>query len=545
MPALEFSRDARVQRARALEKCRELLRGEPVAQRGEIVLQLAGDLVGTVRVFFKGVHTLMIPPREDFALGAGHERHMDIDRGALADAVESADALFEQLGILREIEKHEVMRKLEVPSLAADLRAEQDARALVAGEECGIAIALKQREALMENAAVHLYRALDARGDFLDEFARAADEQDFFGAEVLQQLHKPFHLRRNFVPVAGERMQLRLAFWKSRERCARVAEHHAARAESIKQFAHEVRARGGVAFGKFVTVCEHARRLFSEKRAILRSERLSGEQTIQRACDFLVVRVFLQKLREVRVAVGIEQAQAREVPLRPELLRGRGEQQQALRFLREIVHERILPARALGAPLHVVRFVHDEQIPSRLGDLPCALRVRREHRDAAEHELAVEERVRIRLVQLDGRAALLVENAEHQIEPPQQLDEPLVHERLRDEHENALRAAREMQPVQDQPRLDRLAEADLVREQHARHEPSRDFTRDEHLVRQQIHAPADKTAHGRAPQIAAPTERLGAQFKRAQIIRVPAEEPVLGLAETDRVGEFRLGKFAA
>ena len=102
-----------------------------------------------------------------------------------------------------------------------------------------------------------------------------------------------------------------------------------------------------------------------------------------------------------------------------------------------------------------------------------------------------------------------------------------------------------MQPVQDQPRLDRLAEADLVREQHARHEPSRDFTRDEHLVRQQIHAPADKTAHRRAPQIAAPTERLGAQFKRAQIIRVPAEEPVLGLAETDRVGEFRLGKFAA
>jgi hypothetical protein len=178
---------------------------------------------------------------------------MDIDRGALADAVESADTLFEQLGILREIEKHEVMRKLEVPSLAADLRAEQDARALVVGEECGIAIALKQREALMENAAVYLYRALDARGDFLDEFARAADEQNLGLAKFAQCGGEPADERvfRRRIWLDAKQAGMALAGWESLNDGTGVPKHDATGAEFIEEVCHKALTGGFIACGEF------------------------------------------------------------------------------------------------------------------------------------------------------------------------------------------------------------------------------------------------------------------------------------------------------
>ena len=89
-----------------------------------------------------------------------------------------------------------------------------------------------------------------------------------------------------------------------------------------------------------------------------------------------------------------------------------------------------------------MRLIDDRANPSRPSDgLRARARAFREEGDAAKHELAVEEGIRLRIVRLDGRAALLVEDAEEQIEPPQQLDEPLVHERLRHEDEHAIARA--------------------------------------------------------------------------------------------------------
>ena len=127
----------------------------------------------------------------------------------------------------------------------------------------------------------------------------------------------------------------------------------------------------------------------------------------------------------------------------------------------------------------------------------------------------------VRIMLLDRVAALLVEEAEEQIEAAQQLHEPLVDQRLRHEDQHAVGAAREMQAMQDQPRLDRLAEAHLIRQQHARHEPRGDLPGDEHLVRQQIHAPADEAAHRRLPDAAAPVQRLDAQVEGAQVVHLP------------------------
>ena len=107
--------------------------------------------------------------------------------------------------------------------------------------------------------------------------------------------------------------------------------------------------------------------------------------------DLLVVFRFAEKSFEIRVAIGIEQAEPREVAFRAELL-GRGrQQQQAGRFSCERLDQRILRARSRRRPFEVVRFIDDQQIPARRDGLRGALFASRKESDAANHELAVEE----------------------------------------------------------------------------------------------------------------------------------------------------------
>ena len=79
-----------------------------------------------------------------------------VDSRGLADAVEPADALLEQFGLERQVEQHEVMRELEVAPLAADLRADEEPRAVLLREPGGVAVALDQREAFVEDRHLHV-----------------------------------------------------------------------------------------------------------------------------------------------------------------------------------------------------------------------------------------------------------------------------------------------------------------------------------------------------------------------------------------------------
>ena len=98
-----------------------------------------------------------------------------------------------------------------------------------------------------------------------------------------------------------------------------------------------------------------------------------------------------------------------------------------------------------------------------------------------------------------------------------------------------------MQAVEDEAGLDGLAQAYLVGQQHARSDAAADLIHDEHLMREQIHAPAGKAAHGAALHLAAPLQRLGAQLRSAQVVDLAGEEAVLRFAEADGVGQLRLG----
>src|SRR5581483_9577235 len=119
------------------------------------------------------------------------------------------------------------------------------------------------------------------------------------------------------------------------------------------------------------------------------------------------------------------------------------------------------------------------------------------------------------ILDLDRRAALLVEDAEVQVEAAQQLDEPLVDEVLRDQHEDALGAPGEEERVQHEARLDRLSEADLVGEKDARRLAPRHLARDEELVRQERDARPSEAPHRRRPPLVQPPKRLLAELEEA------------------------------
>ena len=115
--------------------------------------------------------------------------------------------------------------------------------------------------------------------------------------------------------------------------------------------------------------------------------------------------------------------------------------------------------------------------------------------DATEHELIVEERISVRVGSLNGLATLVVKNVEPEIEPAEQFNEPLVNERFRHKDQHTLYASRLDQPMNNQAGFDRLAQAHLIGEQHARDKTASHLSSDVKLVRDEIDTTAHKSAH--------------------------------------------------
>src|SRR5581483_204670 len=102
---------------------------------------------------------------------------VDRDVVPLADPIEPADALLEKLGVERQVVEHEVVDELEVPALAADLRAQEDARAVLLREVGGVAISLHERESLVEDGALDGDLACERVRDRADLLRRLHEEE--------------------------------------------------------------------------------------------------------------------------------------------------------------------------------------------------------------------------------------------------------------------------------------------------------------------------------------------------------------------------------
>jgi len=196
---------------------------------------------------------------------------MQLDVVALADAVEAADALFEQVRIQRHVPEDQMMRELEVAAFRADLRTDQQACAFRIGEIRGVAVAVDDRQPFVE--AREIDAAARAHGFFEREHLglAAADQQELVARMLFEQLDQPGQARVGRVVVvvqrrrlldvgqefgqqalalvfaqrgAVEQLQPRHALRKAADHGAAVAEHHAAGAVAVDQRI-EQRAGGG------------------------------------------------------------------------------------------------------------------------------------------------------------------------------------------------------------------------------------------------------------------------------------------------------------
>ena len=250
----------------------------------------------------------------------------------------------------------------------------------------------------------------------------------------------------------------------------------------------------------------------------------------------------MDELAEIMEPRRVQQPQAREVAGHSQLLRRRGEQQEIGRFPAEGFDHRVVTADRVRRPAEMMGLVDDDHIPAGIKRLLEPLFIPGEETPAREDELVVEERIGLRVGRLDRGAAFLVEDVEPEIEPPQQLHEPLVHQRIRHEDQHTLGAAREDQPMEDEAGFDRFAQAHFIRQQHAWQKPPGHFRRDVELVRDQVDAPADEPAHGRLPATMLLLQRGQPQVEEFGRIELPREQAFLGFVEADGVAQIRFAQ---
>ena len=188
----------------------------------------------------------------------------------------------------------------------------------------------------------------------------------------------------------------------------------------------------------------------------------------------------------------------------------------------------------------MVRLVHDQQVPLTFNGLGQALRVLLEQLQAAQHQLLRMERVVPLARLLDRAAALLVEDAESQVEAAQQLHQPLMHQRIGHQDQHPVGASGEQLVMQDQTGLDGLAQADLVRQQHPGGGPIGHFMGDIELVGDQIDASAGQPQKGGLFQATQVLQGLIAQVEPVQGIDLAGQQPVLGFVEADEIAQLAL-----
>ncbi|KZV15209.1 hypothetical protein F511_29958 [Dorcoceras hygrometricum] len=538
----------------------------------------AQQLAAVGRAVAERIHALVVPARQHVLRAVGHGQDVDADVVGLADAVEAADALLQQVGIQRQVPQHQPVRELEVAALRTDLRTQQQARAVGLGEVCRVAVALHDAQALVEardaGAAARAQRFLQrqhlglAAADQQELVLRMRVEQGYQRVEARIVRVVVFQHRRRLLDVGVElgmqglaggfveagglqHLPLRNTLGKTADAGAAIAEHRAAGAVAVDQRGEDLARMlgfGGVGEPRF-------------QRGV------AGEGAAQRGELDLVQRLTVQQLVgdprqrleapglgevgvQVVVALRVEQAQAGEVAAAAQLFGCGGEQDHAGCLRGQPFHQGVARAGRLGRPGEVMRLVHHQQVPRGVQQLLRAFRVRLEEGEVGDHRLLVLERVAGVCIPAFFRkrqrlAALLVVDRETEVEAAQQLDEPLVDQGVRQQQQHARGAAGGELARHDHAGLDGLAQAHLVGQQHARRPARSGDAGHAQLVRHQADARGAQAPGRRTARLGAAAQALHAQLELRHGIGAPADQAVVGLAHALLVVELALVQLAA
>ncbi len=233
--------------------------------------------------------------------------------------------------------------------------------------------------------------------------------------------------------------------------------------------------------------------------------------------------------------LGVEQAQTGKVALVAQLIRGGGQEQHARHLFGQRFHHFIGSARRLFAPLQMVCFIDNQQIPLGFQYLLEATTLLAQEIEAADHQLFGLEGV-FRIGEcLD--AALLVKQGEVQVETAQHLDQPLVLERLGQQDQHPMGTAGEQLLMNDHARFDGFAQTNLIGQQYARGVAVTHLVGNIELVRDQADPATGQTAGRIATTLVLVDQRLVAQGKAGHPIDLTGEQAILRLVELDKVVE--------
>ena len=267
--------------------------------------------------------------------------------------------------------------------------------------------------------------------------------------------HNPGNLDSRL--VLGRQRQanrVQLAFREAFHAVTRVAEQYATGAVTVHQHGDQLLARGlgiiAVAVGRLQ---ERFDILFADQIAqrvqLGVVQLIPGQQQGDGVGNRTVVLLLFNKLSEIMETVRVEQAQAGEVALHPELFRRRGEQQNARHALGQLFNSLIFAAWRVFAPHQMVRFIDDHQVPFGIAQVLQALLAAAHEVQRADNQLFGFERVNG--VVLRFGVALIVKQRKAQVKAAQHFHQPLVLQSFRNDDQNAFGSAGEQLLMQDHP----------------------------------------------------------------------------------------------
>src|SRR5262245_38314577 len=127
-------------------------------------------------MLFEGVDAFVIPACEHLLRRALDIGHVNGDILCLANPIETANPLFKQFGIERQVEQHEVMRELKVAAFTTNFGANKNLGAVFFGKPRGVSVALDERKLFVKECAFDFDSSMESAFDHFHFFQIAAEE---------------------------------------------------------------------------------------------------------------------------------------------------------------------------------------------------------------------------------------------------------------------------------------------------------------------------------------------------------------------------------
>ncbi|MNZ36943.1 hypothetical protein D3C78_543800 [compost metagenome] len=310
---------------------------------------------------------------------------------------------------------------------------------------------------------------------------------------------------------------------------------------AVEQFADQARTR------LFVTALDGAQQIVAlgteeavDRRACGSRQPAVVDQFLHRLGDRTVLAALVAEGFQVVETIRVEQAQAGEVAVQAELLRRRGEQEDARDHLGQLLDQLILAAGLFRMPDQMVRLVHHQQVPAGGERRILGALVFPQPFQCHQGQLAVFEGI----AGIAFDEALAVEQGDLEIEAAAHFHQPLVLEVFRDQDQHPAGAPGEQLAMDHQAGLDGLAQAHLVGEQDARCDAVGHFAGDVQLVGDRLGAGASQAPERRLEQTGTVFQGVVAQAEPRHRVDLAGEQAVAGQAELDEVGQLGFRQYA-